>query len=207
MTSKDGKAATEIKILIYAPGCKIQRISLALLNSSSVSENFVCNGLPNVTLAGQIKPDEMRRAGNGELQINYMAYWAHEFFGIIDGLVLEIRLGPVSLDDDGMFRVDLPDFDLESPESASFKPSASFRLRLRDAQTGNPIIDNLIPELPEFRSAEGHLSIRSAYPLGMQFTSEPTSDSRGSSGICKPFISCSASGRINRQTTDICFHR
>jgi len=173
MTSKDGKAATKIQILIYAPGCKIQRISRALLNSAAVSENFVCNGLPNVTLAGQIKPDEMRRAGNSELEVDYMAYWAHEFFGIMDGPVFEIRLGPVSLDDDGMFRVDLPDFDLESPESAAFKPSASFRLRLRDAKTGNPIIDNLIPEPPEFRSADGHLSIRSAYPLGMQFTSGP----------------------------------
>jgi hypothetical protein len=172
LTSKDGNAATGIKILAYAPGCKIQRIELALPKTSTVAENFVCHGLPNITLAGQIKPVEMLRVDTGQLEINYMAYWAHEFFGISDGPVFEIRLGPVSVDKNGMFRVELPDFSLELPTSASFQASASLHLQLRDAKTGNPIIDNLIPELPEFRSPEGHLIIRPAYPADLQLIPE-----------------------------------
>ena len=171
LTSKD--VATGIKILVYSPGCKIQRIDLALPKTSTVTEDFVCHGLPNVTLRGRIKPAETPRMENGQLEINYMAYWAHEFFGIADGPVFEIRLGPVSVGNNGMFRVELPDFSLELPASASFQPSASLRLHLRDAKTGNPIVDNLIPELPEFRSPEGHLIIRSAYPADLQFISEP----------------------------------
>ena len=56
-----------IKIVAYAPGCKIQRIDLALPKTSTVGEEFVCHGLPNVTLAGQIKPVEMPHVENGQL--------------------------------------------------------------------------------------------------------------------------------------------
>ena len=171
LASKDGHVATGIKILVYAPGCKIQRIDLALPKTSIVTKDFVCHGLPNVTLMGQIKPAQKPSMENGQLEINYMAYWAHEFFGIADGPVFEIRLGPVSVGNNGMFRVELPDFSLELPASASFQPSASLRLHLRDEKTGNPIVDNLIPELPEFRSPEGHLIISSAYPADLQFIS------------------------------------
>jgi len=64
---KDGNAATGIKIVAYAPACKIQRIDLALPKTSTVGEEFVCHGLPNVTLAGQIKPVEMLHVENGQL--------------------------------------------------------------------------------------------------------------------------------------------
>ena len=164
----EGKAATEIRIIVYAPGCEIQTFVIPLAGDSRVSQEFPCQPVETVKLSGHIVPDALVRDTNAELVVTYMAYWAHGFYGIADGFVTGFHLAAVSPDANGMFQVDLPYFSVDA--EASSEQSASFQLMLRDSKTGNHIASNLEPEKQELRLQEHGLRIRSQYPDDLIFT-------------------------------------
>src|SRR2546421_5647052 len=165
----EGKAATEIRMIVYAPGCEIQTFVIPLAGDSSVSQEFACQPVETVKLSGQIVPDALVRDTNAELVVTYMAYWAHGFYGIADGFVTGFHLATVSPDANGMFQVGLPYFRVDAEASCS-EQRASFRLMLRDSKTGNHIASNLEPEKQELRLQEHGLRIRSQYPAYLIFT-------------------------------------
>ena len=169
-TSVESRPATEIKMVVYAPGCRIQTFDLLITQGSHVKQEFICQPLPRVTLSGQIIPSEMVRNPNTELTVSYMAYWEHEFFGIWDGFVLEFQLATVRPQADGNFQVTLPDFSDDTRGSSSFPQGASLRLMLRDSETLNHISWQLEPEGADLTSEDGHLRIRPFYPSGLKFT-------------------------------------
>jgi hypothetical protein len=171
-TMVEGKAATEIRMIVYASGCEIQQFVLLLTEHSRVNQEFQCQRVETVKLSGHIVPDALATDTNVELVITYMAYWAHAFYGISDGLVTEFHLATVSPDANGMFQVDLPYFSADA-EASSPQQRASFRLMLRDSKTWNHIAPNLEPEKQEFRLQEPGLRIRSHYPDDLFFTAEP----------------------------------
>jgi hypothetical protein len=172
--SVEGKAATEIKMMAYAAGCEIQTFVIRLAEDSRVKQEFECQPVRSVMLSGQIVPSELVRDKNAELVITYMAFWAHEFFGIVDGAVAEIRLATVSPDANGMFQVELPLFSADVTPSSS-QPRASLHVWLRNSKTWNPIASSLEPEVPELRSEDHDLQIRPDYPSGLKFTAWPSS--------------------------------
>ncbi len=165
----DGKAATEIRMIVYASGCEIQQFVIPLAEHSRVSQEFPCQPVETVKLSGHIVPDALVRNTNAELVVTYMAYWAHGFYGIADGFVTGFHLANVSPDANGMFQVDLPYFTVDA-EASSSEQRASFRLMLRDSKTGNHIASNLEPEKQELRLQEHGLRIRSQYPVDLIFT-------------------------------------
>jgi hypothetical protein len=175
--SVDGKAATEIKMLVYASGCEIQTFVIPLADSSRFEREFECQPVPRVVLSGQVVPSDLVLGKSTELIVTYMAFWAHEFFGIVDGAVAEIRVATVSPDANGMFQVDLPQFNKDASRSTS-GPRASLHLLLRDSNTLNPIAYNLEPEVPGLRSEDHGLRIRSDYPNGLKFAVWPSSEPR-----------------------------
>jgi hypothetical protein len=82
-------------MIVYAPG-EIKTFVLPLTEDSRVKQKFDCQPAATVHLSGQILPTELARESNAELVLDYMAYWAHGFFGIADGIVTELRLATVS---------------------------------------------------------------------------------------------------------------
>jgi hypothetical protein len=170
-TMVDDKAATEIRMIIYASGCEIQQFVLPLPKHSRVSQEFPCQRVETVKLSGKIVPNELVRDNDAELVVTYMPNWAHDFYGISDGLVTEFHLATVSPDVDGIFQVDLPYFSADV--EASSQQRASFWLMLRDSKTWNHIAPNLEPEKQELRLKEHGLRIRSHYPDDLIFTAEP----------------------------------
>ncbi len=168
--SVDGKAATQIKVIVYASGCEI-RTFIFDIQQSTLEEDFKCQPIPRVTLSGQIVPNELVRDRNTELVVNYMAFWAHEFFGITDGIVTEFRLATVSPDENGMFQVNLPDLSADGPTSS--RENATLHLVLRDAKTWNHIASSLEPDLLDFRSIDHGLIIRPSYPSHLNFSPAP----------------------------------
>jgi len=166
--SVDGKAATQIRIIAYAPGCEIQTFIFPVDEDSTLKGEFNCQPVPSVTLSGRIVPNELVRDRNTELVITYMAFWAYQFFGIVDGPVTKFRLATVSPDENGMFQVDLPDFTVGRPTSSS-RENGSLYLMLRDAKTWNQIGSDLEPEELDFRSKHQGLIIRSFYSSGLNF--------------------------------------
>jgi hypothetical protein len=167
-TSVEGKPASEIRIIVYAAGCEIKTFVLPLTEVPSVEQEFECERASTVELSGQIVPVELARRDNAELVVEYMAYWAHGFFGITDGIVTEFRVASVSPDSNGVFQVQLPYFS--SDVAASSPREASFRLMLIDSKTWNPLASELESELPDLRLKGHGLPIRSHYPDGLKFT-------------------------------------
>jgi hypothetical protein len=104
-TIVQGKAATEIRMVVYASGCQIQQFVIPLAEHSRVSQEFSCQPVQTVKLSGRIVPDELVRDNHAELVVTYMAHWAHRFFGITDGPVTGFRLATVSPDANGMFEI------------------------------------------------------------------------------------------------------
>jgi len=173
-TSVEGKAATEVRVIAYAPGCVIQRFILPLHGDSSATQAFDCRRLPTVSLSGQIAPSDFIRGRNTELTITYMAYWAHEFFGIADGIVTQIELARASPDTNGMFQFDLPDFTADTMPF-SHQERASLHLALRDAKTWNPIPCEMEGVAHDLLNEDHGLQIRSYYPELKIQTSIPNS--------------------------------
>jgi hypothetical protein len=165
----EGKAATEIRIIVYASGCEIQTFVISLAEDSRVEQEFPCQRVATVELSGQIVPNDLVRDNNAELVVTYMAYWAHGFYGIADGFVTEFRLVTVSPDSAGMFQIELPYFAADAAALPSQR-RASFQLMLRDSKTWNHIEYNLEPDVAELRLVERSLQIRSKYPEGLKFT-------------------------------------
>jgi hypothetical protein len=163
----EGKAATEIRMIVYASGCEIQTFVIPLANESRINQKFACQHAAMVKLSGQITPSELVRDHNAELVVSYMAHWAHPFYGIADGSVTEFRLATISPDANGAFQVDLPYFSAAGAASSS---QASFRLMLRDSKTWNHIASNLEPDIPELMFEEHCLRIQAHYPEGLKFT-------------------------------------
>jgi hypothetical protein len=71
----DGKAATEIRAIVYASGCEIQKFVIPLMEQSSVIREFTCQRVAPIRLSGQIEPNELAKYGNAELVITYRAWW------------------------------------------------------------------------------------------------------------------------------------
>jgi hypothetical protein len=164
--------ATQIKIIVYAPGCEIQTFDLPLTVDARVKEEFACRPVAKVTFSGQIEPRELVRDKKAELIVTYMATWAYEFFGVADGADTEFQLASVSPDANGMFQVDLPYFRIDA-ERASSRAMASFGLMLRDPETWNPIALNLEPASRDCMIEEHTLRIQSHYPISLKFRATP----------------------------------
>jgi hypothetical protein len=168
-TIVEGKAATEIRMIVYASGCEIQQFVIPLSEHSRVSQEFPCQPGETVKLSGKIVPSGLVSDNNAELVVSYMAYWAHGFYGITDGAVTEFHVATVSPDANGMFQVDLPYFSTDA-EASSSERRASFQLMLRDSKTWNLIAFNLDPDKQDLKLQEDGLRIRSHYPDDLIFT-------------------------------------
>ena len=165
--SLDGKHATGVKIIAYAPGCAFVTLDLSLVNQPYQVQPFVCKPLPKVVLSGKF-PGTLIGDHKAELLITYQAFWAHSFFGILDGFVTTFDVSKISPASDGTFRAEIPDFaSLEQGSHA--ESSASLSLLLRDAKTWNHLATNLAPTSEEFKSGLGSLKILSSYPANMEF--------------------------------------
>jgi hypothetical protein len=106
-SSVDGKAASEIKLLVYARGCVIRTFEIHFNRTGTIKREFDCRPLPTTTLSGHIVPRQLVVGKATQLRITYMATWSHEFFGIIDGPIVEIPLATATPDDTGMFQTDV----------------------------------------------------------------------------------------------------
>jgi hypothetical protein len=165
-TVYQGKPATHFKAILYAPGCAIQTISVALSETSARSYDFACYRLPSIPLNGKLTRTERLRGKVVEIRVNYVAYWAHAFFGISDGFVTTIPVGVASPDENGDFTVSLPDFSQDELASAPDHPGV-FQFWAREKTTGN-LIAELVPA--ETKARFGSLEIKSEYPQDLVFT-------------------------------------
>jgi hypothetical protein len=65
--SVQGKAGTEIRMIVYASGCDIQTFVIPLAEDAKVKRAFSCEHVAMVRLSGQIVRTELLRDRNAEL--------------------------------------------------------------------------------------------------------------------------------------------
>ena len=163
-----GKAATEVRAIVYSPRCAIKTFVIPLNGNHLAWREFECQRVDVVRLSGQVEEHELSRRANAELVVTYMARWSHGFFGIGDGAIAQLELAKTAPTADGRFSVELPIFRQEDSRTA---PQSTVCLMMRDSKSLNPIVFNLEPDNAELRSQERCLQVRDTYPTGLKFRS------------------------------------
>jgi len=166
-TSVNHHAAETLKVILYAPGCQIVTIAILSLSDSERSREVSCEDLPPMTFNGRVELPEPLRRRPYELEITYMAYWAHIFFGIEDGLVTTFHLARVTPDERGAFQVRLPNFAKDAV-TESYHRNAWIRFAAVERDTGN-FVCLLAPVNVQGKNFVYDLPIKSKYPNEVVF--------------------------------------
>jgi hypothetical protein len=164
-TTVRGRLATGIRAILYAPGCSIQTLDLALPASNNPTYWFVCQPVRTISITGALSRTDRLYASGVEFHARYVARWAQAFLGTGDGIVTSIPVGDAAyLWADGRFRLEIPDLSKEPNHPGDLQILA------RDRTTG-AVVAQLIPIAPQFmRTRMGGLKVQNAYPPEIVFT-------------------------------------
>jgi len=159
--SVDSRLAKNVKVIAYLPGCRIVTLNIAV-SRTTPEQDLQCQPLATVPLRGQILPAAMAQYQAIEVEISYLAVWAHEFYDISDGPLTTIRIGTAVPDKNGQFQFELP--DLKRQEDLGL---GAFKFIVRQPKTGNII--GLLDADPTASNAYG-LEVRASYDPLVRFT-------------------------------------
>jgi hypothetical protein len=156
-TTVNGRPATGIKAILYASGCAIQTLDLALSSSANSRYSFVCQPLASVPIAGEVLHPDWLSARDIRLEVRYVARWAQPFLTPGENIVTSIPVGDFEhLTADGHFRLVVPDL--------SRNPLGELQIWAKDRSSG-AIVAQLIPTgSPLARTRMGGLKLQNAYP-------------------------------------------
>jgi hypothetical protein len=179
-TTLNGRTATGIKAVLYAPGCAVRTLDLPLSAAETPPYSFICQPLPSNAIQGALaRPDrpywrDIHDVHGVNVQARYIAAWAQPFLGLDRGVVTGIPVGDAaSLSADGHFRLTIPDLSRD-PLAGAPDRAGEFRIWARD-KTSNAATAQLIPSAPPLlRTPLGGLRIRSEYPSEISFSTKAT---------------------------------
>jgi hypothetical protein len=100
-----------LKAILYAPGCQIKTLDLAVTESRAYEYSFQCKALPEIEITGRLIRLDRLYGYKVRIEAKYVADWAPAFFKYRDGTVTAIPLGGAAfLDSENSFRLPVPDF-------------------------------------------------------------------------------------------------
>jgi hypothetical protein len=168
-TAHEGRPATRIKAILYAPGCAIQTLDVPVSLSNNQQYSFVCRPIASVRIAGALTRMDLLNGHEVRIQASYVARWVQPFLGVDKSFVTGIPVGDVvNLSTDGRFRLSIPDFSQDAMTAAADHPG-ELQIRARD-KTSNIIVAQLIPSGSQVVKARmGGLKILSEYPSEIVF--------------------------------------
>lgn len=148
-TTQNGKAASRLRALVYAPGCAMRTYDLSLSGSSVQQALFDCRPVPSLWISGMANGLKDSR-----IVAKYTGRWVQDFFGLGDGIVTLIPVGEANyFTDKGRFQELIPDFSGEErPGEIQFWAT--------DPATGN-VLARLLPSM--------HPTPASATPVEIKF--------------------------------------
>ena len=178
-TSVHHQAAETLKVILYAPGCQIVTIVVPSLSGSAKTKEVSCEDLPSITFNGRVELPEPLRSRPYEVEINYLAYWAFDFFHTPEGGVTTFHLGRVTPDEGGAFQALLPNFT-KDVVTESFHRNARLQFIARERDTGN-IVSFLVPANKEWKDLRD-LPLKPKYPTPVVFKPLPESPQNQTAG-------------------------
>ena len=166
-TMRGTRPATELKAVLYAPGCAIKTLDVRLFaGQKSEQVAFVCQPLGSVPITGRVVLPDRFEGRAVKVEARYIVRWAQAFLGIDDSLVLAIPTGTSDITADGSFHLTVPDFSRD-PESAAGYPASEIQIWAKDKADGS-LVAELVPNgLPQIKTRMGGLKIQGQYPAGM----------------------------------------
>ena len=178
-TSVNHQAADSLRVILYAPGCQIVTLSIDSISEAEKGADVNCEDLPPMTFNGRVDLPEALRARRYEVEITYLAYWAHRFFRIADGAVTSFILARAAPDEEGAFHVELPNFNKDAV-TVSHRRDAGLQFIARELDTGNILA--LLAPVNVHENDSRDLAIRPKYPAEVIFKPAPESSAHQSSG-------------------------
>ena len=168
-TMLEGRPATGIKAIFYAPGWAIQTLDLRLSDAANPRFLFLCHPLRDIAIQGTITPTERLYGRTVKLRAEYIARWAQPFLGLGESIVTSIPVGGVAIPSaDGRFRLTIPDLSQDPLAGASDHPG-ELQIWARD-ETSDAIVAKLIPAgPPSSKTKMGGLKVRHEYPAEIVF--------------------------------------
>ena len=163
-TSKPPKT---LKAVLYASGCEIALIRADDLKTGDHETQFACHPLPALDISASFPRPAVLSPYQLDVEINYVAAWGHQFFGIGDGAALTIQVAAVTAGRDGSFRFQLPDFS-KDPLYSSTEKDAELHLYVRERASGNVIAELKAPD--SVVSQSGGMRIAGSYPVPLMFS-------------------------------------
>jgi hypothetical protein len=153
-----GKTPKTFNAIAYAPACQFVTFTADDLASSTRQGDFQCQKLPTVELRGKVALP----AGGQQMQVEsmYVVRWAGKFFGIPGLSISPLAVTRATVDADGSFIMDLPDF-ANDPLWNSLSNDATLMFFLTDQATGHRVAGL---KAPAALSRGGNLKVAPSYP-------------------------------------------
>jgi len=153
-----GKTPKTFNAFAYAPGCQFVTFTAEDLASSTRQGDFTCQKLPTVQLRGKIALP----AGDHQMQVEsmYVARWAGKFFSVPGLSISPLAVTKATVDADGSFVMDLPDF-ANDPLWNTLSKDATLMFFLADTSTGHRVAGL---KAPVALSRAGNLKVAATYP-------------------------------------------
>ena len=153
-----GKTPKTFNAFAYASGCQFVTFTAEDLASSTRQGDFQCQKLPTVELHGKIALP----AGDHQIQVEsmYVARWAGKFFSVPGLSISPLAVTKATVDADGSFVMNLPDFTLD-PLWNSLSKDATLMFFLTDTVSGHRVAGL---KAPAALSRGGNLKVAATYP-------------------------------------------
>ena len=153
-----GRTPKTFNAIAYAPGCQFVTFTADDLASSTRQGDFQCQKLPTVELRGKVALPP----GGQVLQVEsmYVVRWAGKFFSVPGLSISPLAVTKATVDADGSFVMDLPDFT-NDPLWNSLSKDATLMFFLTDQTSGHRITGL---KAPAALSRGGNLKVAPTYP-------------------------------------------
>jgi hypothetical protein len=153
-----GRTPKTFNAIAYAPGCQFVTFTAEDLASSTRQGDFQCQKLPTVELRGKVALPP----GGQVLQVEsmYVVRWAGKFFSVPGLSISPLAVTKATVDADGSFVMDLPDFT-NDPLWSSLSNNATLMFFLTDQASGHRVAGL---KAPAALSRGGNLKVAATYP-------------------------------------------
>lgn len=105
---QDGARADSVRVIAAGRGCQLVVLQITAPQTGANPQRIECRKLRMLPLRGSIVG--VSRPAGMSIQIFYVAPWSHAFMHILDGMVFQARVAEATVDANGRFELEIPDF-------------------------------------------------------------------------------------------------
>lgn len=153
--------AAGMKAVVFTPSCEPERVVVDDLKASSREHALPCRPAPVIQFRGQFARPSEWRALRVQVNVEYLAPWVNQFFGLDRDDLVAVSVADVPADAAGQFQFPIPVIGQDGKA-----PDGGFSFVLREATSGNVL--GILQPPAAFQSPHG-LKPSPEYPAVVEF--------------------------------------